>query len=225
MIPAVIELRQYTLHPGRRDDLVTLFEREFVETQEAEGIHLIGQFLDLDDPDRFVWLRGFPDMECRRGSLERFYSGPAWAAHRDAANTTMIDSDDVLLLAPATPASGFADVARASPRPSDAVLLVGVHTLSAPDEDGAAATFEAEVRHALTAAGLRPLAVLATESAENTFPRLPVRTDGPVVVWFGAASDRSAAETALTGLDFEGRLGPRLQVLRLAPTPRSRLRP
>ena len=55
-------LRQYTRHPGRRDDLVALFEREFAETEEAEGIRLIGQFLNLDDPDRFVWFRGFPDM-------------------------------------------------------------------------------------------------------------------------------------------------------------------
>ena len=31
----VLELRQYTLHPGRRDELVALFEREFVEPQEA----------------------------------------------------------------------------------------------------------------------------------------------------------------------------------------------
>src|SRR5690349_1433902 len=41
---AVLELRQYTLKPGQRDVLVTLFEREFVETQEAVGMHLVGQF-------------------------------------------------------------------------------------------------------------------------------------------------------------------------------------
>lgn len=59
MSPSVIELRQYTLHhSGRRDDLTAPFEREFLETQEAEGIALIGQFVDLDDPNRFVWLEG-----------------------------------------------------------------------------------------------------------------------------------------------------------------------
>ena len=55
---SVIELRQYTLHPGRRDDLIALFEREFVEPQEALGIAVLGTFRDLDAPDRFVWLRG-----------------------------------------------------------------------------------------------------------------------------------------------------------------------
>src|SRR5829696_7935028 len=56
---SVLELRQYTLHPGKRDVLIELFEREFVESQEALGMQLVGQFRDADDPDRFVWLRGF----------------------------------------------------------------------------------------------------------------------------------------------------------------------
>ena len=97
---SIVELRQYTLRPGRRDELIDLFERKFVDSQEAAGMTLIGQFRDLDDPDRFVWLRGFPDMESRNRALEAFYFGPVWQAHRGAANATMIDSDDVLLLRP-----------------------------------------------------------------------------------------------------------------------------
>ena len=94
----ITELRQYTLHPGRRDELIELFDREFVETQEAVGIQVIGQFYDLDDPNRFVWLRGFNDMSAREQSLTAFYNGPVWKAHRDAANATMVNSDNVLLL-------------------------------------------------------------------------------------------------------------------------------
>src|SRR5437660_10877146 len=103
----VVELRQYTLHSGKRDVLIDLFDREFVETQEAVGIKAIGQFRDLDHPDRFVWLRGFPDMTSRAKTLTDFYGGPVWKAHREAANATMIDSDNVLLLRPALPTSGF----------------------------------------------------------------------------------------------------------------------
>jgi hypothetical protein len=36
---------------------------------------------------------------CGEG-LRAFYGGPVWAAHRDAANATMIDSDNVFLLRP-----------------------------------------------------------------------------------------------------------------------------
>ena len=96
----VVELRQYTLVPGQRDTLVELFDRELVEGQEAVGIRVLGQFRDLDAPDRFVWLRGFPDMAARRVALAEFYGGPVWARHRDVANATMVDSDDVLLLRP-----------------------------------------------------------------------------------------------------------------------------
>lgn len=99
----IVELRQYTLHPGQRDALIDLFDREFVETQEAHGMRVLGQFRDLDQPDLFVWLRGFADMDVRRRALEAFYGGPVWAAHRAAANATMIDSDNVLLLRPAWP--------------------------------------------------------------------------------------------------------------------------
>jgi len=91
----------YTLKPAQRDVLINLFERHFVESQEAAGMTLIGQFRDRCDADRFVWLRGFSNMESRHQALETFYGGPVWAAHRSAANNTMLDSDNVLLLKPA----------------------------------------------------------------------------------------------------------------------------
>ena len=92
----VVELRQYTLRHGQRDVLIELFDREFVESQEAVGMEVIGQFRDLDRPERFVWMRGFPDMQRRREALEAFYGGPIWKAHAAAANATMVDVDDVL---------------------------------------------------------------------------------------------------------------------------------
>ena len=76
----IVELRQYTLHPWLRDVLISLFERAFIETQEAVGITVIGQFRDLEDPNRFVWLRGFPDMVQRLAALQAFYGGPVWQA-------------------------------------------------------------------------------------------------------------------------------------------------
>lgn len=166
----IVELRQYRLHPGRREDLIALFDREFVETQEACGMTVIGQFRDLDDPDRFVWLRGFADMPARTRALAAFYGGPVWAAHRDAANATMIDSDDVLLLRPARAGSGFA--------------------LDGLTRDGDGGMLIATIRHLRPEEATPPvpadaLAAFVTERAENGFPRLPVRTDAHVFVTFG----------------------------------------
>src|ERR1051325_11593894 len=72
----ILELSQYTLHPGKRDTLIDLFDRAFVDPQEDAGMPVLGQFRDLDDPDRFVWLRGFPDHASRAARLDAFYSGP-----------------------------------------------------------------------------------------------------------------------------------------------------
>ena len=99
----VVELRQYTLKPGARDTLVEIFEAEFVESQEELGTDIGGIFHDRDDPDRFVWMRGFASMEARKAALDAFYYGPVWKEHAAAANATMIDSDDVLLLRPTDP--------------------------------------------------------------------------------------------------------------------------
>jgi hypothetical protein len=77
----VMEFRQYRLQPGRMDDFVALFDREFVDSQEALGMRLVGQFRDVDDPDRFVWIRAFEAMEPRAGRLGAFYGGPVWKAH------------------------------------------------------------------------------------------------------------------------------------------------
>src|ERR1700676_4273536 len=87
---SVVELRQYTLHPGKRDVLIDLFDRELVESQEAVGMKVIGQFRDIDDQDRFVWLRGFRDMASRAEGLKAFYGGPVWQEHREAKKARTI---------------------------------------------------------------------------------------------------------------------------------------
>jgi hypothetical protein len=200
----VLELRQYTLRPGRRDELIELFERELIEPQEAVGARIVGTFRDADAADRFVWLRGFRDMDARRRALEAFYGGPVWRAHRDAANATMIDSDNVLLLRPVRPTSGFAPGARA------ATVVATIYYLAAAPDEAVLGAFERHVA--------RPLALFHTEPAENTFPRLPVRTGENVLVAFAAG----AAEPAPPALAAHYARAP--ETLRLTPTARSPLR-
>ncbi len=67
----VVELRQYTLKPGRREALIGIFDGHLIEDQEAAGMTIIGQFRDLDRPDMFVWLRGFDGMEARKERADR----------------------------------------------------------------------------------------------------------------------------------------------------------
>ncbi|WP_256096761.1 NIPSNAP family protein [Streptomyces agglomeratus] len=238
----VVELRQYTLHAGQRDVLIDLFDRELVEPQEAVGMPVLGQFRDLDDPDRFVWLRGFEDMPRRAEALQSFYGGPVWQAHRDRANATMADSDDVLLLRPASARGGFpAPVGarrphgeRAASPPS--LMLATIWHGNAPFDAAFVEFFERQVRPVLAGTGAEPLAYLQSEHAPNTFPALPVRTNEEVFVWFARFTDEGHMDDHLNRLQHSGRwhdevlptlsktLAGTPQRLRLAPTERSMLR-
>ena len=222
----VVELRQYTLRPGQRDVLIDLFDREFVESQEAEGIAIVGQFRDLDDPDRFVWIRGFGDMPSRARALAGFYGGPAWKANSAAANATMIDSDNVLLLRPVTARSGFPAPAAGRPAVGStsagpSCVLVTIYQRDQPSDQALADFFDRQIRPALIETGATPLACLQTEHAENTFPALPVRTGENVFVCLA----RFPSQAQLDGyLRLLGSSAGAAQQLRLAPTARSLLR-
>jgi len=242
----VVELRQYTLRPGQRDVLIDLFDRELVESQEADGMAIVGQFRDLDDPDRFTWIRGFASMPARARALASFYGGPAWKAHSAAANATMIDSDNVLLLRPVTARSGFPAPASARPpagqataghaTPPPSRVLVTLYYRDRPFDQAFADFFDRLARPVLTGAGATPLACLQTEHAENTFPALPVRTGENVFAWLARFPGPAALDDHLRQIersaDWRDHVLPALsalitgapQQLRLAPTARSLLR-
>jgi NIPSNAP len=191
----VVELRRYTLVPGRRDEMISVFERELMDSQVATGMWVLGTFRDLDRPDHFVWLRGFPDMVSRHDSLTEFYSGPVWKRHGPSVRPTMVDTDDVLLLRPAAAGTGLGPLPLPPPgtEPGGEVIV---------------RVYPADL------AGLAPrgeLASFVTEPAENTFPGLPVRADASVYVTL----DRSAQPR-----DYDDRA----EIARLSPTARSPLR-
>ena len=172
----IVELRQYTLVPGKRDILIDVFDREFVESQEALGMQILGTFRDLDREDRFVWLRAFVDMQSRLAGLTSFYSGPVWKQHGRLANTTMVSVDDVLLLHPVTELTLPAerDVTTA---PSELVVTVHDRALLSQLDPG--------------------LGLLETDTSVNDFPALPVREDADVAVRIGREVPAAPAQQVL----------------------------
>lgn len=219
---AVIELRQYTLHPGQRDVLIELFDREFVESQEAEGMRVLGQFRDLDEPDRFVWMRSFPDMAARSQALTAFYAGPVWRANSAAANATMIDVSNVLLLRPTGPGAAFSLDEAVRDTSAESLVVATIHYLPEPPDDDLLRFFDLTVLPLVEKAGGTPIALLQTEYAENNFPRLPVRTGEHVLLYLASfpGEQEHARHVELT----ESVLPGTVERLRLRPTNRSMLR-
>ncbi|WP_407288822.1 NIPSNAP family protein [Streptomyces sp. BP-8] len=232
----MIELRQYTLRSGRRDELIELFDREFVETQEEAGMIVLGQFRDLDDPDRFVWLRGFRDMAVRHDALTAFYGGPVWAEHGPQANATMIDSDDVLLLRPLSDANELAVLPSKRPQvgaPAPERFVSATVWSFPPGRHDGIDLIRDGLLPVLHKTEPVPLAAFTTETAPNTFPRLPIRTGENIAAIFTSYPDEAAhrrhlahvqahplvREEILPGIEREQTTAPR--TLRLAPTGRS----
>lgn len=237
----VIELRRYALKPGRRDDLIALFEEHFIEGQEQYGMRVIGHFRNRRNPDQYVWLRGFSDMEARYKALDGFYSGPLWQAHRNAANDTLLDSDNVLLLKPASAASGFrldlADrPAMDAKETAGGIFIATVYAFAEPVEATFSDFFATQIIPVLDRAGATLAGYLVTEPSKNTFTKLPVREGEHVLVWFASFADiaaYAAYQSALTqdqawttelASALQTRLSKPAEVLELTPCRRSLLR-
>jgi len=201
---------------------------------------VLGQFRDLDNPNRFVWLRGFRDMPSRAQALKDFYGGPIWKAHREAANATMIDSDNVLLLRPATPTSGFSLESKTRPpggsnETRSELIVATIYYFDTPADAAFVEFFEKTVKPAVIGSGATVLAHFVTEHSENTFPALPVREAENVFVWFARFNDRAAYECHVAVLtrfsrwrdeiskDLALRLKREPEILKLSPTTRSLL--
>src|SRR5437763_1109820 len=113
-------------------------------------------------------------MPSRAHALKDFYGGPVCKAHREAANATMIDSDNVLLLHPATPTSGFSFGSKTRPparsnKPSSELIVATIYYFDAPVDAGFVEFFEKTVKPAVIDSGATVLGYFVTEHSQNTF--------------------------------------------------------
>lgn len=230
----VVELRRYSVRRGEAAAFARYFESFFPEAFQQLGAIVFGDFVERA-PDRFTWLRGYPDLAARRAVCEAFYDGPLWREHAPAANARIVDHTNVLLLRPLGPERGIPVLPAVDPiheaGGARGVLIAQILTVAEGRLDELAHAAEPALDR-YRAAGVQEVSRLVTLDAPNNFPRHPVRTDGPHLVWFGLVADDEAlktqfapqAEEVATQLQATGLLrGPAEQVL-LDPGPRSRLR-
>jgi hypothetical protein len=235
----VVELRQYTTLSGKRDALIRLYEEAFIESQEAVGIALPGQFRVAGFPNRFDWLQGFSSMPARKREFEAFYHGSAWKKYRKLVNTWLLENGNVVLLQPANAGSGFSEPSPRPPRGSmvqpKGVVVATIYYLVSYSGTQFDKFFEGSIRPVVQNDGARVLATFITDRSPNSFPILPVRTDVNLFVWFACYSGEAAYDRYTTALSNDPRwwtidgdlalarmyIPPEVDILR--PTPRSLL--
>lgn len=243
---SLFELRNYRTKPGGRDVLIDLFEREFLDAYESGNTRVIATFRNLDDPHRWVWIRAFRDNVTRSEALHHFYASAVWQRLRSAANATIVDASDALLLTlahttVATPVSHRL-VTDTKSRPKAgatsvprSVYLVMTWRLPSKSDESFAEVFAREAVPALRALDAEPMATLTTDHRPNLFTRQKVRDDETVFValtrfatagayetWATSAARSNAWQHAQEVLARHA-LAP-AETLRLQPTARSGLR-
>ena len=93
----IVEVRSYRIKPGRRAEFIRMFETRAVPALRALGMQIIGPFLDVENPNKLVWLRSFPSLEERDRMKAAFYEGELWKNELEAIAMPMLDSYDVIL--------------------------------------------------------------------------------------------------------------------------------
>ena len=232
---SVIEFRRYTIREGERQHFAQYFESYFPEAFEQLGAIALGHFFERKNPTTFTWLRAFHSMDDRAKINALFYYGPLWREHARTMNDLMLNSDNVLLLRPLTPERAVRVLPAVDPvtEPDGAhgVVVAELFAVKPNVVDQFASAAEptfASYRNA----GMREAGVLVTLDAPNNFPQLPIRTDGPYLVWLGITSDNKKLETVFTplaessskALFATGLLRAEPEIVILDPTRRSRLR-
>lgn len=230
----VFEFRRYTIKEGERTHFAQYFESYFPEAFQQLGALAFGQFYERDKPCGFTWIRGFKDMDERAKVNAAFYYGPLWKEHSATMNEILVDSDNVLLLRPLSPERGLTLLPAVDPitetKGAQGVVIAQLFSIKAGNLEAFAQSAEATFAR-LRAAGVREVGVLVTLDAANNFPQLPVRTDGPYLIWLGIVENHQKldqfkllAEHVLPSLSATGLLRGAPEMLILDPTPRSRLR-
>src|SRR6185437_5588546 len=231
----VVELRRYDIAPGQRDRFVRYFDAYFPEAFEQLDCMVFGQFEDRAAPTQFVWLRGYRDINARPIADAAFYYGPVWREHRVKVNALFPGaSDNVLLLRPLNTNTGVTVLPAVDPvdepHGAQGVAVVQIFAVKKGDEDAFAQRAQAAFRR-YEGAKVHPAGVLVTLDVPNNFPQLPIRTDGPFLVWMGMVENDAAlksfkarASQVEQELEDTGMLRGTPERLVLDPTPRSRLR-
>lgn len=100
LIVKSIELRNYTLLSGMRDQFSFYMDRVIIPKQGELGGHLMNAFSLNKADDHYVWIRGFEDMQSRSKFMKDFYYSDYWRKTAAECNSMLMDSYDVHLLNP-----------------------------------------------------------------------------------------------------------------------------
>ena len=96
----VVELRNYTIHPGQLSKFVEFMNRIIIPRQDSQRGYVLNQFGLVGSDNNYVWMRGFYDMQTRSQFLNDFYGSEYWKQHQQDTNSMLANIEYIYLLRP-----------------------------------------------------------------------------------------------------------------------------
>jgi hypothetical protein len=193
----VLEVRNYLLKPNLADTFCDFFHTKFVEPMKELGGYTLGEFKMENSNDRFVWFRGFKDMDKRVKFLNDFYcESIVWKENGKAANEMMINSDNVYLLKPLNKNSNL--------KTNKNITVIDFYICNNTIEQ-VIKLFDEEYIPFLNTINSNDISFWISEMQENDFPRLPVFQDKNLLVsitHFEDKDDYEAKQKAIGDMPF-----------------------
>jgi len=93
----IIEIRHYTLKPGRREEFIAFFESRNRAALRDAGMLVFGPLRDLKDQEKVHWMRAFASLEERDRIKDRFYDGQIWHEQIEPVAMSMIEKYEAKL--------------------------------------------------------------------------------------------------------------------------------
>ncbi len=81
----VFELRTYTSHEGRLNDVVNRFRDHTVRIFEKHGMISVGYWIPKDTPNTLIYILAHPSREAANKSWDAFRNDPDWKIARTAS--------------------------------------------------------------------------------------------------------------------------------------------
>jgi len=105
---AFFELRDYRIKDGKRDQWARWMEETVIPFQIQRGMTVVGSWVDLRQPDRYVWMRRFESEEQHAALSKAVYEDPRWKAEFTPHIDEMLDRPRMVVTRlEATPQSGL----------------------------------------------------------------------------------------------------------------------
>lgn len=189
----VLEVRNYLLKPNLADTFSDFFHSKFVEPMHELGGHTLGEFKIENSNDRFVWFRGFKNMETRIKFLNDFYcESIVWKENGKAANEMMINSDNVYLLKPLYKSSNL--------KTNKGITVIDFYICNSTIEQ-TIKLFDVEYIPFLKTIDVTDISFWVSEMKENDFPRLPVFQDKNLLATITHYENQNEYETKQKAID------------------------